>query len=285
MENLTNISVVQELARRHSFHFSKGLGQNFLINPTVCPRITELGNAKPGFGVLEIGTGFGVLTAELAKRADKVVAVEIDQRLLPVLDETLAEFDNVKIVLGDIMKLDVAALLREEFGDRPVAVCANLPYYITSPILMLLLESRLPLTSITVMVQKEAAQRLCARVGTREAGAITVGVHYYGEARQLFPVSRGSFMPAPNVDSAVIRIDLYHNPQPEGLDEGFFFRMVKAGFSQRRKTLANSLASMLGLSKQAVYAALEQAGLEPAARIEQLSMEQLFALARALQPA
>ena len=285
MENLTNISVVQELARRHGFHFSKGLGQNFLINPTVCPRIAELGNAKPGFGVLEIGTGFGVLTAELAKRADKVVAVEIDQRLLPVLDETLAEFDNVKIVLGDIMKLDVAALLREEFGDRPVAVCANLPYYITSPILMLLLESRLPLTSITVMVQKEAAQRLCARVGTREAGAITVGVHYYGEARQLFPVSRGSFMPAPNVDSAVIRIDLHHNPQPEGLVEGFFFRMVKAGFSQRRKTLANSLASMLGLSKQAVYAALEQAGLEPAARIEQLSMEQLFALARALQPA
>ena len=128
MENLTNISVVQELARRHGFHFSKGLGQNFLINPTVCPRIAELGNAKPGFGVLEIGTGFGVLTAELAKRADKVVAVEIDQRLLPVLDETLAEFDNVKIVLGDIMKLDVAALLREEFGDRPVAVCANLPY-------------------------------------------------------------------------------------------------------------------------------------------------------------
>ena len=287
MENLTNISVVQDLARRHGFHFSKGLGQNFLINPTVCPRIAELGNARPGFGVLEIGTGFGVLTAELAKRADKVVAVEIDQclRLLPVLEETLADFDNVKIVPGDIMKIDVAALLRQEFGGLPVAVCANLPYYITSPILMLLLESRLPLTSITVMVQKEAAQRLCAQVGTREAGAITVGVHYYGEARQLFPVSRGSFMPAPNVDSAVIRIDLHENPHPEGLDEGFFFRMVKAGFSQRRKTLANSLASLLGIPKQAVYDALEQAGLAPAARIEQLTMEQLFALARILQSA
>lgn len=285
MENLTNISVVQDLARRHGFHFSKGLGQNFLINPTVCPRIAELGNARPGFGVLEIGTGFGVLTAELAKRADKVVAVEIDQRLLPVLEETLADFDNVKIVPGDIMKIDVAALLRQEFGGLPVAVCANLPYYITSPILMMLLESRLPLTSITVMVQREAAQRLCAQVGTREAGAITVGVHYYGEARQLFPVSRGSFMPAPNVDSAVIRIDLHENPHPEGLDEGFFFRMVKAGFSQRRKTLANSLASLLGIPKQAVYAALEQAGLAPAARIEQLTMEQLFALARILQSA
>ena len=272
MENLTNISVVQDLARRHGFHFSKGLGQNFLINPTVCPRIAELGNARPGFGVLEIGPGF-------------VVAVEIDQRLLPVLEETLADFDNVKIVPGDIMKIDVAALLRQEFGGLPVAVCANLPYYITSPILMLLLESRLPLTSITVMVQKEAAQRLCAQVGTREAGAITVGVHYYGEARQLFPVSRGSFMPAPNVDSAVIRIDLHENPHPEGLDEGFFFRMVKAGFSQRRKTLANSLASLLGIPKQAVYDALEQAGLAPAARIEQLTMEQLFALARILQSA
>ncbi len=285
MENLTNISVVQDLARRHGFHFSKGLGQNFLINPTVCPRIAELGNARPGFGVLEIGTGFGVLTAELAKRADKVVAVEIDQRLLPVLEETLADFDNVKIVPGDIMKIDVAALLRQEFGGLPVAVCANLPYYITSPILMMLLESRLPLTSITVMVQKEAAQRLCAQVGTREAGAITVGVHYYGEARQLFPVSRGSFMPVPNVDSAVIRIDLHENPHPEGLDEGFFFRMVQAGFSQRRKTLANSLASLLGIPKQAVYDALEQAGLAPAARIEQLTMEQLFALTRILQSA
>lgn len=285
MENLTNISVVQELARRHGFHFSKGLGQNFLINPTVCPRIAELGNARPGFGVLEIGTGFGVLTAELAKRAEKVVAVEIDQRLLPVLDETLAEFDNVKIVLGDIMKLDVAALLRQEFGSLPIAVCANLPYYITSPILMMLLESRLPLTSITVMVQKEAAQRLCAQVGTRDAGAITVGVHYYGEARQLFPVSRGSFLPAPNVDSAVIRIDLHENPHPEGLDEAFFFRMVKAGFSQRRKTLANSLASLLGIPKQTVYAALEEAGLASSVRIEQLNMEQLFALARLLQSA
>lgn len=285
MENLTNISVVQELARRHGFHFSKGLGQNFLINPTVCPRIAELGNARPGFGVLEIGTGFGVLTAELAKRAEKVVAVEIDQRLLPVLDETLAEFDNVKIVLGDIMKLDVAALLRQEFGSLPIAVCANLPYYITSPILMMLLESRLPLTSITVMVQKEAAQRLCAQVGTRDAGAITVGVHYYGEARQLFPVSRGSFLPAPNVDSAVIRIDLHENPHPEGLDEVFFFRMVKAGFSQRRKTLANSLASLLGIPKQTVYAALEEAGLASSVRIEQLNMEQLFALARLLQSA
>ena len=285
MQDLSNINTIKEILSAHGFTFSKSLGQNFLINPTVCPRMAEACGADENTGVIEIGAGIGVLTAELAKRADKVVAVEIDQRLLPVLEETLADFDNVKIVPGDIMKIDVAALLRQEFGGLPVAVCANLPYYITSPILMLLLESRLPLTSITVMVQKEAAQRLCAQVGTREAGAITVGVHYYGEARQLFPVSRGSFMPAPNVDSAVIRIDLHENPHPEGLDEGFFFRMVKAGFSQRRKTLANSLASLLGIPKQAVYAALEQAGLAPAVRIEQLTMEQLFALARILQSA
>ena len=245
MEQLTNISVIQALAEKHGFSFSKGLGQNFLINPSVCPRIAEMGGAEAGCGVLEIGTGFGVLTAELAKRADKVAAVEIDTRLLPVLDETLSEFDNVKIINQDILKTDVAALLQEEFGSMPVSVCANLPYYITSPILMLLLESRLPITAITVMVQKETAQRLCAPVGTRESGAITVAVHYYGEPRRLFDVSRGSFMPAPKVDSAVIRIDVRKQPLDPELDEEFFFRMVRAGFSQRRKTVVNALSAYL----------------------------------------
>lgn len=285
MEALTNISVVQELAKRHGFHFSKGLGQNFLINPTVCPRIAELGNAEPGFGVLEIGTGFGVLTAELAKRADKVVAVEIDERLLPVLEETLAEFDNIEIVLGDVMKLDLAALLKEHFHGMPVAVCANLPYYITSPVLMRLLESRLPLTSITVMVQKEAAQRLCAEVGTREAGAITVGVRYYGAATQLFSVSRGSFLPAPNVDSAVIRIDLHAPEENPSFDEAFFFRLVKSGFSQRRKTLANALGSMMGLDKERVYAGLDEIGVSRSVRMEALTFPQIRALSEMLQNA
>lgn len=285
MENLTNINVVRDLAARHGFHFSKGLGQNFLINPTVCPRIAEEGNAKAGFGVLEIGTGFGVLTAELAKRADKVVAVEIDERLLPVLQETLAEFQNVTVIQGDIMKTDLPALLAEQFGDMPVAVCANLPYYITSPVLMLLLEQQLPITSITVMVQKEAAQRLCAEVGTREAGAITVGVRFHGTARQLFSVSRGSFLPAPNVDSAVIRIDLHPQPLDPQVDTRFFFRMVKSGFSQRRKTLANALASMQGIPKEQVYAALRSLELPEAARIEQLKMQELLALAKCLQTA
>ncbi len=280
--NLTNIGTVKEILSRHGFSFSKGLGQNFIINPDICPKIAENGNACKGFGVLEIGTGIGVLTAELAKRADKVTAVEIDTRLLPILEETLADFDNVKIINEDVMKCDLHKLIEEEFGGLKVAVCANLPYYITSPIIMMLLESRLPIESITVMVQKEAAQRLCAKVGTRESGAITVGVNYYGTVKNLFGVSRGSFMPAPNVDSAVIRIDLNGEHRLDEESERFFFRVVKAGFSQRRKTLANSLASVMGIPKDRVYSALTGLGLPEAARIEQLDMEQLIALSAEL---
>ena len=276
--NLTNIGTVREILSRHGFSFSKGLGQNFIINPDICPKIAENGNACEGFGVLEIGTGIGVLTAELAKRADKVTAVEIDTRLLPILDETLADFDNVKIINEDVMKCDLHKLISEEFAGLKVAVCANLPYYITSPIIMMLLESRLPIESITVMVQKEAAQRLCAKVGTRDSGAITVGVNYYGTVKKLFDVSRGSFMPAPNVDSAVIRIDLNGEQRLDEKSERFFFKVVKAGFEQRRKTLANALSSIMGIPKEKVYSALGAVGLSETARIEQLDMEQLIAL-------
>ena len=280
--NLTNIGTVKDILSRHGFSFSKGLGQNFIINPDICPKIAESGNACKGFGILEIGTGIGVLTAELAKRADKVVAVEIDARLLPILDETLAGFDNVKIINEDVMKCDLHKLIDEEFKGLQVAVCANLPYYITSPVIMLLLESRLPIESITVMVQKEAAQRLCARVGSRDSGAITVGVNYYGTVKKLFDVSRGSFMPAPNVDSAVMRIDLNGERRLDEESERFFFKLVKAGFSQRRKTLANSLSSVIGIPKEMVYDALKAEGLPEAVRIEQLDMEQLIALSAKL---
>lgn len=280
--NLTNIGTVREILTRHGFSFSKGLGQNFIINPDICPKIAENGNACEGFGVLEIGTGIGVLTAELAKRADKVTAVEIDTRLLPILDETLADFDNVKIINEDVMKCDLHKLIEEEFSGLKVAVCANLPYYITSPIIMMLLESRLPIESITVMVQKEAAQRLCAKVGTRDSGAITVGVNYYGTVKKLFDVSRGSFMPAPNVDSAIIRIDLNGQQRLDEKSERFFFKVVKAGFEQRRKTLANALSSIMGIPKDKVYAALGAVGLPETARIEQLDMEQLIALSAEL---
>ncbi len=272
---LTNIGTVREILGKHGFSFSKGLGQNFIINPDICPKIAEYGNAKSGFGILEVGTGIGVLTKELAKRADKVSAVEIDTRLLPILDETLKDFDNVKIYNEDVMKADLLGIIERDFAGIRAAVCANLPYYITSPVIMLLLESHLPIDSITVMVQKEAAQRLCAKVGTRDSGAITVGVNYYGTVRKLFDVSRGSFMPAPNVDSAVIRIDIDKEPRLTGEDEKFFFSVVKAGFSQRRKTMANSLASQLGADKETVYDVLREMGISESVRIEALSMEQL----------
>ncbi len=280
---LTNIGTIKEILSRHGFSFSKGLGQNFITNPDICPRIAENGNAREGFGVIEIGTGIGVLTAELARRADKVCAVEIDSRLLPILDETLADFNNIKIFNEDVMKCDLHKIIREEFTGLKAAVCANLPYYITSPVLMLLLESRLPVESITVMVQKEAAQRLCAKVGSRESGAITVAVNYYGTAKQLFGVSRGSFMPSPNVDSAVIKIEPRSTPILDEEDEKFFFRVVKSGFSQRRKTAANALSSMMGIPKENIHAALRELGLSETARLEGLEMEQLIEFSKILK--
>lgn len=282
MENLSNISVIRDVLSRHGFSFSKGLGQNFLINPTVCPRMAELGNAQPGWGMIEIGAGVGVLTAELAQRADKVVCIEIDSRLLPILDETLAEFDNIKIVNEDVLKVDLHRLIAEEFGEMPVAVCANLPYYITSPIIMNLLESRLPISSLTVMVQKEAAQRICAQPGSREVGAVSIAVRYYCEPQVLFQVSRGSFMPAPDVDSTVIRLDIRKEPPVQVKKESDFFRVLKAAFSQRRKTLSNTLSSGLSLSKAQANELLEKAGVAANLRAEQLSMQQFADIANAL---
>ena len=282
MENLYNIKVIRDVLSRHGFSFSKGLGQNFLINPSVCPRMAEMGNAQPGWGMIEIGAGVGVLTAELASRADKVVCIEIDSRLLPILDETLAEFDNIKIVNEDVLKVDLHKLIAEEFPNMPVAVCANLPYYITSPIIMNLLESRLPISSLTVMVQKEAAQRICALPGSREVGAVSIAVRYYCEPQVLFQVSRGSFMPAPDVDSTVIRLDIRKQPPVQVQKEENFFRVVKAAFSQRRKTLANTLSSGLGISKPQATDLLNRAGVAANLRAEQLSMQQFADIANAL---
>lgn len=277
MENLSNVSVIRDVLSRHGFSFSKGLGQNFLINPTVCPRMAEMGNAKPGWGIIEIGAGVGVLTAELARRADKVVCIEIDSRLLPVLDETLAEFDNIKIVNEDVLKVDLHRLIEQEFAGMPVAVCANLPYYITSPIIMNLLEAHLPIASLTVMVQKEAAARLCAEPGSREVGAVSIAVRYYSDPKILFQVSRGSFLPAPDVDSTVIRLDVRDRPPVEVGSEEQFFKVVRAAFSQRRKTLPNTLSAGLGIPKAQAIEMLEKAGIPTNLRAEQLTLDQ-FAL-------
>ena len=282
MDNLSNIGTIKDILNRHGFAFSKSLGQNFLINPSVCPRIAEEGNARKGFGIIEIGTGIGVLTAELAKRADKVVAVEIDTRLEPVLKETLAEFSNVHVIYQDVLKVDLRELIAQEFAGLEVAVCANLPYYITSPIIMSLLEARLPIKSITVMVQKEAAVRICAEPGTRDVGAVSLAVRYFSTPKLLFHVSRGSFMPAPNVDSCVIRLDVKEKTPEQVRDEKFFFRLVRAGFSQRRKTLVNPVSSGLGVSKETVREALEELNIKPTVRAEELTMEQFILLSNRL---
>ena len=278
MQNLSDISVIRSVLEKHGFNFSKALGQNFLINPSVCPRMAEYSLADENTGVIEIGAGIGVLTAELAKIAKKVVCVELDTRLLPILDETLADFDNIEIVNADVMKTDLKALIEEKFQGMDVVVCANLPYYITSPVITMLLESRLPIKAVTVMIQKEASDRLCTPVGSRDSGAITVCTNYYAEVRQLFNVSRGSFMPAPNVDSTVIRLDIRANPAVTVSDEKKFFRMVKAAFAQRRKTALNSISSGMGISKTQVAEALATSGLDENVRAEKLTMQELATL-------
>lgn len=282
MQRLSDISTIRAVLEKNGFHFSKALGQNFLINPSVCPRMAALSGAADCAGAVEVGPGIGVLTWELSQVAKKVVSIELDKRLLPVLDETLADCDNVKILNADVMKLDLRRMIEEEFPGGEVAVCANLPYYITSPVIMRLLEERLPVTSITVMVQKEAAERLCAHPGERACGAVSAAVWYYAEPEILFQVSRGSFMPAPNVDSAVIRLRIRRTPPVEVADEPFFFRVVRAAFAQRRKTAVNSIANTLGRSKQAVAAAFDAAGVPQNARAEALTLEDFAALAAGL---
>ena len=277
---LTDIKEIRRLFDLCGFSFSKSLGQNFLINPTVCPRIAELGGCAKDVCALEIGTGVGVLTRELAQRCEKVAAIEIDERLRPILDETLADFDNVEVVFADVMQTELAELIAEKFGEREVVVCANLPYYITSPVIMKVLESRLRIKSMTVMVQREAADRICAKPGTRECGALTYAVNYYSEPKLLFKVNRGSFMPAPNVDSAVIRLDIKQTaPVPEN-EERLLFKIIRAGFSQRRKQLVNPLSTALGLPKAEIARSLSEIGIKPAARAEELTLEDYIKLAR-----
>lgn len=275
--NLYDIDVVKKILSRHGFTFSKALGQNFLINPQVCPTMADSLNADGETGVLEVGPGIGVLTKELCRVAGKVVSVELDKRLLPVLDETLGEFDNLEIINGDVMKLDLKALMEEKFaGCKAIKVCANLPYYITSPVIMTLLESRLPIDEIVVMVQKEAGERLCAQVGTREAGAVTAAVNYYAEGEMLFEVGRESFMPSPKVDSVVIRLKIRREQKYSVKDEKKFFTTVKCAFAQRRKTALNSISNTMGISKVTLAEIFEELSLDKNIRSEKLTMEDLI---------
>lgn len=278
--DLTNINTVRSLLRRHGFTFKHSLGQNFIVDPDICPRIADASGVTKSSGVIEIGAGVGVLTAELCKRAGKVVTFEVDAGLLPVLADTLSEYENVAVINSDVMKTDLKRIIAQELaGYDDIRVCANLPYYITSPVIMLLLEGNFGFSSMTFMVQKEAAQRLAAPVGSREAGAVTVAVDYRAKAEKLFDVGKNSFMPSPKVDSAVVRMDIRTAPEFTPKDEKLFFRMVRAAFSQRRKTAANGISAGLGMDKGRVISALDAAGLNENVRAEKLTMEELVRLA------
>lgn len=278
MDNLTNLSFMKSLCAKHGFVFEKKFGQNFIINPSVCPKIAEYAGVDENTCALEIGIGVGVLTTELAKRAKKVVAVEIDDSLKPLVAETLSEFDNVKIVWDDVLNVDLAKLIREEFPGERVVVCANLPYYITSPIITKLLSDNLPVENITVMVQKEAALRLCADEKSREIGAISMAVQYYSKPKICFNVSRGSFYPSPNVDSAVIRLDIRKDGKPTPKSEEKMFRLIRGAFGQRRKTFVNSVNATLGIPKPDIESALSQIGIDGRIRPEKLTLAQYAAL-------
>ena len=281
--NLYDYNTINKILTAHGFTFSKALGQNFLIDPGVCPEMARQLNADQDTGVIEIGPGIGVLTKELCRVAGKVIAIELDKRLFPVLKETLGEFDNLEIVEGDVLSLDLAALIEEKFsGMKSVKVCANLPYYITSPVIMKLLESKLPIEEIVVMVQKEAAERFCAEIGSRESGAVTVAVNYYANAEMLFEVTKDCFYPSPKIDSAVMRLTLRDKPPVEVQDEKRFFAVVKAAFAQRRKTALNSLSSALGTPKDKVLSALNEIGANEKVRAESFSLEQLARLSEIL---
>ena len=265
MPELTDLSYVRALCEKYDFALSKGFGQNFIVNPGLPPKIVDASGVDKRYGVLEIGPGIGVLTRELAKWAAKVVSIEVDERLPPLLAETMAGVDNFKLVLQDVLKVDLKALIAQEFPGMPVAVCANLPYYITSPIVMKLLGDRLPIESLTVMVQKEAADRLAAAPGTRASSAISCAVSYYA--------APGSFYPAPKVTSAVVRMEIRPTPAVQVEDEEGYFALVRAAFGQRRKTAANAIASGLGMPKDAVTAAIEAAGFDARIRPEALTLE------------
>lgn len=280
MNELTDIGYVRALLAEHGTRTKKGLGQNFIVNPSVCPRMADACGADRDGGALEIGCGVGVLTRELSRVAGKVVCVELDASLFPILRVTLAGCGNVELVQGDILRIDLDALMREKFGNMPVAVCANLPYYITTPVLMRLLEYGGRFTSLTLMVQKEFAQRLTAKPGSSAYGALTVSAAYRAETKLLFGVSPGSFMPPPKVESAVVRLTPYAEPPVRVRDEAAFFAVVRAAFGQRRKMLSNALGAAFG--KERALAALEAAGVPPTARGETLSVEKFAAIADGL---
>lgn len=281
--NLTNINDIKALLARHGFHFSKSMGQNFLIESRVPHDIAEAACLDRSCGVLEIGPGIGPLTEQLALRAGKVAAIELDKDLLPILKETMAPYPNVEIIPGDAMKLDLKQIVADKFGGLTAKVCANLPYNITTPIITKMLEARC-FSTITVMIQREVAQRICAAPGSSDCGAFSLFCQYYAQCELLFEVPPQCFIPAPKVTSAVIRLTPRSAPPVEA-DEHILFSLIKAAFAQRRKTLLNSLSGSLGgkYSKEDLREAISACGLQENVRGERLSLEDFADLSKKLQ--
>lgn len=278
----------KEILKKYGFSFKKSLGQNFLIDPNILRNIVSHAHLTSESGAIEVGPGIGALTEHLARAAKKVVSFEIDQRLLPVLEDTLSPYDNIKIVHSDILKADVIKVIQEEMpGIEDIMVVANLPYYVTTPILMKLLNDRLPIRGFVVMMQKEVADRITAKPGTKEYGSLSIAIQYYCTAEVAMIVPKTVFMPQPNVDSAVIRLIRHDKPPVEVIDEDFLFEVTRASFAQRRKTILNNLQAGLSegkKNKDAILNALEKAGVEPSRRGETLTIEEFGHLADALYP-
>ena len=279
-EKLSNPKKTIEVIQKHGFDFQKKFGQNFLIDSHVLEKIIGAAEITKDDFVLEIGPGIGTLTQYLAEAAREVTAVEIDRNLIPILGETLSDYSNVTIINEDVLKLDLAALANEKNEGKPIKVVANLPYYITTPIIMGLFESRVPLKSITIMVQKEVADRMQVGPGTKDYGALSLAVQYYAKPEIVANVPPNCFIPRPNVGSAVIRLTRYEEPPVKVKDEKKMFSLIRASFNQRRKTLVNGLgnAGLPGITKESASAALEQMGLSPTVRGEALTLEQFAQL-------
>lgn len=281
-KRLSSHSATMDLVKKHGFKFTKSLGQNFLIDDNIVDKIVAGAGIGPGDKIIEVGPGIGTLTREMASRAQNLMAVEIDKNLIPILEDTLGDYDNVKVVNEDIIKADIRGLIDENLGGGPVKLVANLPYYITTPIIMRFLEENINVTDIVVMVQKEVAERMNAQPGGKDFGALSVAVQYYCDTEIVAKVPRHLFVPQPNVDSIVIALRVRPERKYKVDDEDLYFKVVKAAFGQRRKTLLNSISSMGNLSKDQVKEALEEAGIDPKRRGETLSLDEFAILSNVI---
>ncbi|MFR2518441.1 16S rRNA (adenine(1518)-N(6)/adenine(1519)-N(6))-dimethyltransferase RsmA [Peptostreptococcus stomatis] len=281
-KRLSSHSATMDLVKKHGFKFTKSLGQNFLIDDNIVDKIVAGAGIGPEDKIIEVGPGIGTLTREMASRAQNLMAVEIDKNLIPILEDTLGDYDNVKIVNEDIIKADIRGLIDENLSGGPVKLVANLPYYITTPIIMRFLEENINVTDIVVMVQKEVAERMNAQPGGKDFGALSVAVQYYCDTEIVAKVPRHLFVPQPNVDSIVIALRVRPERKYKVDDEGLYFKVVKAAFGQRRKTLLNSISSMGNLAKDQVKEALEEAGIDPKRRGETLSLDEFAILSNVI---